>query len=309
MAYSSTRLKREFDINDIITIHCFEYMKDFSFSRESHDFWELMYVDQGELQVTADTSSHHLVTGDMIFHRPNEFHALHSIGENGPSLVSIAFICDSPAMKWLEQGIFHLSINEQYLMEAIIREAGFAFSTPLNDLKKKYVAVDPNARFGAGHLVLIYLEALLIALCRRHWDSTPGRWKTESASEDDEQNSPFQAESAPPDLRDILAYMELHLHDRLTIASLCNAFSLSPSSLYNLFYREFHHGAIDHFLEMKIDTAKHLICDGTMNFTEIAYSLSFCSLQYFSKRFKQSTGMSPMEYASSARKKEKEGGS
>ena len=68
-----------------------------------------------------------------------------------------------------------------------------------------------------------------------------------------------------------------------------------------VFHREFHHGAIDHFLEMKIDAAKQLIRDGTMNFTEIAHYLSFGSLQYFSKRFKQSTGMAPMEYATSVK--------
>ena len=52
---------------------------------------------------------------------------------------------------------------------------------------------------------------------------------------------------------------------------------------------------------MKIDAAKQLIRDGTMNFTEIAHYLSFGSLQYFSKRFKQSTGMAPMEYATSVK--------
>lgn len=73
MAYKSTHLKREFIINEIITIHYFEYMKDFFFSGESHDFWELMYVDKGELRVTADASVHLLGTGDVIFIAPTNF--------------------------------------------------------------------------------------------------------------------------------------------------------------------------------------------------------------------------------------------
>lgn len=301
MAYKSTRLKREFNIDEIITIHYFEYMKDFSFSGESHDFWELMYVDKGELQVTADASKHCLSTGDIIFHRPNEFHALHSIGEKSPNLVNISFICDSPAMKFFEQSVFHLSANEQFLISAIVREAGFAFDSPLNIPQIEQVSVNPNAKFGAEHLVLIYLESLLITLCRHHSDNIPDFIKTENAFEKNDRISPFQTESTHLALQNILNYMELHLCDRLTIASLCSTFSLSPSSLYNLFHREFNHGAIDHFLEMKIDTAKQLIRDGTMNFTEIAHYLSFGSLQYFSKRFKQSTGMSPMEYSTSVK--------
>ena len=46
---------------------------------------------------------------------------------------------------------------------------------------------------------------------------------------------------------------------------------------------------------------RDIIRDGSMNFTEIAYFLSYSSLQYFSKQFKNATGMSPSEYASSVK--------
>ena len=45
MAYESIRLKKEFVIDQIVTIHYFEYMSDFSYPGESHDFWELLCVD------------------------------------------------------------------------------------------------------------------------------------------------------------------------------------------------------------------------------------------------------------------------
>ena len=49
MTYIKTTLKREIAIDSIITIHYFEYMKDFVFHGESHDFWEFLYVDQGSV--------------------------------------------------------------------------------------------------------------------------------------------------------------------------------------------------------------------------------------------------------------------
>lgn len=53
MTYVKTQLKREITIPAIVTIHYFEYMKDFAFKGESHDFWEFLYVDKGNILVRA----------------------------------------------------------------------------------------------------------------------------------------------------------------------------------------------------------------------------------------------------------------
>ena len=53
MTYVKTQLKWEITIPAIITIHYFEYMKDFAFKGESHDFWEFLYVDKGNILVRA----------------------------------------------------------------------------------------------------------------------------------------------------------------------------------------------------------------------------------------------------------------
>ena len=53
MTYIKTKLKRSIDIDAIITLHYFEYMKDYVFDGESHDFWEFVFVDSGNLFVTA----------------------------------------------------------------------------------------------------------------------------------------------------------------------------------------------------------------------------------------------------------------
>ena len=50
---------------------------------------------------------------------------------------------------------------------------------------------------------------------------------------------------------------------------------------------------------MKIETAKQLIRNEQMNFTQIAETLGYSSIHYFSRQFRKLTGMSPSEYASS----------
>ena len=73
MTYVKTTLQHSIDIDAIITLHYFEYMKNFEFKGESHNFWEFLYVDKGTVAVRADDTWTTLYTGDIIFHQPNEF--------------------------------------------------------------------------------------------------------------------------------------------------------------------------------------------------------------------------------------------
>ena len=67
MGYVSTRMKKEINIESIVTIHYFEYMKNFVFQGESHDFWELLYVDKGEVSVRAENEWLTLHAGILSF--------------------------------------------------------------------------------------------------------------------------------------------------------------------------------------------------------------------------------------------------
>lgn len=55
MDYKYVTLKDDISIDKLYTVHYFEYMNDYSFVGESHDFWEFLYVDKGAVNITADT--------------------------------------------------------------------------------------------------------------------------------------------------------------------------------------------------------------------------------------------------------------
>ena len=76
MGYVSVRLDDSIHIDELYTVHYFEYMNNFSFEGERHNFWEFLYVDKGEIGVTADNNYTLLKKGDLIFHKPNEFHTV-----------------------------------------------------------------------------------------------------------------------------------------------------------------------------------------------------------------------------------------
>lgn len=65
MSYNGIHLENSISIDKIFSIHYFEYMNTFSFEGESHDFWEFICVDKGEVGVTA--GSEHLILKRVIF--------------------------------------------------------------------------------------------------------------------------------------------------------------------------------------------------------------------------------------------------
>ena len=55
MMYKGTLLTDTISIHEVFTIHYFEYMSDFSFAGESHNFWEFVFVDKGEIDIYMES--------------------------------------------------------------------------------------------------------------------------------------------------------------------------------------------------------------------------------------------------------------
>ena len=58
-------------------------------------------------------------------------------------------------------------------------------------------------------------------------------------------------------------------------------------------------GPIQYFRTMRMKEAKRLIRETDLSITQIAEALGFSGIHHFSRVFKNTTGMSPREYAGS----------
>ena len=293
MAYKSVVLEDSVTINRIISVHYFQYMSDFSFPGESHDFWELVCVDRGEIDALAGDRRLTLKKGNILFHKPNEFHNVLTNGKVSPSLVVIGFECHSPAIKSFEDQLMSVQDTEKELLAQIIVEARNTFSGRLDDpYQEELIFNREPLTFGSAQLISHYLEQLMIHLYRRYFSySLPvrsSRFLAEASSGNDTYNR-------------IVRYMEEHLGERMTIDRICRDNLVGRSQLQKLFRDTKGCGVIEFFSMMKIDTAKQMIRDNQLNFTQIADRLGYNSIHYFSRQFKQITTMTPSEYATSIR--------
>ena len=113
MIYHGINLRKSLNIGKIYSIHYFEYMNDFSFPGESHNFWEFICVDKGEVKITANHRPHILKKGDIIFDEPNEFHDVEAIKSIAPNLVVVSFECNDPIMNVFKNRILKIDETER----------------------------------------------------------------------------------------------------------------------------------------------------------------------------------------------------
>lgn len=291
MAYESITLKQEIIIDQIITIHYFEYMSDFVFTGESHDFWEFLCVDKGTVNVIAGDHPLTLNKGDVIFHKPNEFHNVSANGLIAPNLVVISFKSDSPAIRFFENKILQINAEQKNLLGLLIKEAKNTYSCRLDDpYSQKLIRKSPDKiPFGSEQLIKMYLQQFLINLVRNSSHTKVSHALPKSITQNEEEHI----------FNRIVSYMEANLDTQLTIDRICQDTLIGRSILQKTFRDHCGCGAIDYFSAMKITAAKQMIRDGHMNFTQIADSLGYSSIHYFSRQFKKIAEMTPSEYASS----------
>lgn len=294
MPYQSVTLIEDISVNKIYSIHYFEYMSDFQFAGESHNFWEMLVVDKGEVDVTAGDKNLVLNRGEVIFHKPNEFHSLKANGKIAPNLVVISFECESPAMAFFEERKLKITDYERSLLGTIIKEARMSFKGRLDDPYQEKLIPEDRIPVASMQIIKLSIELLLIILLRRYGASTPVEKEvTKTPSKLTTVNADTEVYNR------ILTYMEEHIYANLTIDDLCRSTLVGRSKAQKLFRDRNSCGVINYFSQLKIEKAKELIRNKDMNFTQISDLLGYTSIHYFSRQFKKITGMTPSEYASS----------
>ena len=287
--FTKHSLQKVFNIDKLITILYMEFSKDFSYEGESHDFWEFVYIDKGEMICTAKNRQFILKGGEIVFHKPKEFHNLTSNKVIAPNVSIVTFVCKSKYMKFFSEKIIKLGSEEKKLLSQITSEGLSAFmpadsKPPVRNMVKKQ---DPP--FGSFQMVKILLEQLLIMLYRQNNYLTKTQRSIYILEYDD----------YPEKIKDIIKFMQDNINCNLKISDIAKKFNMSDSKLKKLFRFYLKRGIIDYYINLKISEAKKLIKEEELNYTEIADKLGFSTINYFSKQFKVKTRMTPTQYKQS----------
>lgn len=273
----------------LVTALYMEFSKDFFYAGERHDFWELVYIDKGEMIVTAGEKQFTLKGGELTFHPPGEYHNLTSNRAVAPNVSILTFECASRLMEDFRNKIVALTPELKRRLAEIMKEGLSAFdraqsAPPIFGMNRR-----PDAPFGGEQMTRNLLEVFLIELYRS------GRTVAKSSR----YSLPLLGKNVPVGVAPVLSFLSAHIGEKLTAADVARGVSMSEAALKKHFARFRPGGVMKLFGELKIERAKELIREEAGNFTEIADALGYEDVHYFSKCFKKVSGMTPSEYKNS----------
>lgn len=265
--YVYPQLKPEMAIDEILAFYYVVKSPNYRFPGEIHDSYELTYVDSGSLSTHIDHEAYELNTYDLCFYAPGQFHTQEITSDKSCSYLSIIFDVNQPLPKQLLNRVFKSNKEVVYLLQQFTKQA---------DKPHSYHAT--------------YLSTLLMLVIMNLIESS----KEEHQIKPTSPNNQYYEDTL---LEEILTYINTHLHDSLPIDQICNEFSLSRSSLQNLFKENLSIAPKQYINEAKLNRSRNLIRDGQHTISEIAYLLGFTSIHYFSRKFTHRFGITPSEYA------------
>lgn len=267
--FNYSNISSSLDISEIYTKFYQEKGTNYNFSGEKHSYWELTYVDKGELLTTIDRVSYHLKQGDLIFYAPMQFHTQSTFEKISSSYLTINFKMNFNHADLLCNKIFSLKRDSYFIVTKLIEELS-------------------NDNLYSNDLSLCYLKQLIIQMLRldnSHFHSKPTTHMQQT----------YENEL----LNDILLYIDNNIYEKISVSTLCDHFCISTSMLHSLFRKNMNNTAKNYINELKLSKSKELIRNSTHTLSEISEMLGFSSIHYFSKKFKSYFNISPTEYSKS----------
>lgn len=258
----------EFQIKQVYAYYLQVKGTSYFFSGEKHNYWELTYIDTGQLKTTIGGTTHVLNDKDLILYGPNQFHNQFIDSDRVCSYLTIMFEMNPKSYDAIIDRKFHVNRRLYPILQKIMNVT--TTETPFGE-----------------QLLLVYLKELILELYQYDYV------ETETLS------TPTQQRFEDEMLNEIILYINENLSQPLTVEGICQKFAMSRSTLQALFKKNLNVGPKHFINERKLAQSKLLIKENKYTLSEVSAMLSYNSIHYFSRTFKKRFGITPSEYAKS----------
>lgn len=276
MSWIAYPVREQIRITAMYSLFETHFEKGYAFSGEAHNFWECLYVINGEACVSGNERVYNLSRGSIIFHKPLEFHKFIINGTDGADLLIFSFTADGPLTACLEEKVFDLSDPQQDILSAMLSfiHARMQERWPQNDASTTLCLEPFHAMPAYSQMIAIYLQQLMLSLA--------------------EDGSVSTVSSAPDAVvfRRAISYLNSNVHAQPSVPETARYCNVSEASLKRIFDKYAGIGIHKYLLKLKVKAAAELLKSGE-SVSHVAEQLGFNNQSYFSRAFKRETGVLP----------------
>lgn len=246
-----------------------------------HHEFEISLVIRGKVRFFVDGSEQILSEGEGIFINSNVFHGMNRFGDSSEFVTAVfdsSFICggegESPFMlKYIKP----LAANGGL---AFLRlEGGISWQAECLDLLRKVYSAAREEDFAFEFSVREALTRILISIIKN------GGGKT-SAPIQPSESSVFE----------MCEFIKQNYGELLSVSEIAAAANISERECYRRFRSVMSTSPVKYLDSLRIRKAAELLAETQNSVTEICFSVGFSNGSYFSHRFKEMLGCSPLEY-------------
>lgn len=278
--YLRHRIANVIDVKELIALEYLDFDGKYKDYCESHEFWELCYVTDGQACLHIGGKDMPLGHGDIALIAPEVVHSYTKASEN-PKVFVVCFESMSQLLKPLARGTFETDARQKHCLDAIICDSLRTFKAN----ESEQLEVIESAVFGGGQMIITQLEYLLIyTLDRLH-----AKEGTKIVFFDSEDFYESITET-------ITEYLNKNINKSITLDQICAKVNYSSSFICRTFKKQTGQTVFEYFNAIKIERAKQLLSETKEPILSIAYELGFSGSKYFNTIFKKLTGVTPSEY-------------
>lgn len=253
-----------------------------------HPEIELILVVEGLVEYRVGDGAVLLHPGEGLFINTQTLHSVHGRRGSGAKMYAILF---HPQL--LARGGDR--IYDKYVMPV------------LRNTALPYVRLDPATPWQASLLESLQRVAALDRAGEDGYElAAVGEllsfWRELVRARSDAR-APQDTQRALADQRvkQMLGFIHTHFADAITLDDIARAASISKSECQRCFTRALGVSPVEYLIACRLEAAAAALRGSTQPVSDIALSCGFNSLSYFSKRFRETYGMTPLAYRKEGR--------
>jgi len=288
MEREGIRLADTLQVTALTSAFFYELPADFDYDGEQHPGWEFVYVERGRVAAGADDATYILKSGEMVCHKPMEFHKLKPY-QGSASVIIFCFLCDSPRMQYFSRKILSITSRQKQFLDHIAETAKdfLAHKHPLDIVRDGGMEKSQTATEIQAQAIKNSIELLILSLL------TAESTKRETRIADYAQWQERKTLTC-----DIEAYLRKNLEKPLDLGQISQKFSYSLSSIKRIFKAETGSSVMEYLNWLRMQKAEKLLRETNLSVSEIALETGYANVYYFSNAFQKHTGMRPSRFRS-----------